>query len=65
MDSPDLTRLPAADPSRAYRYRDGLYAADLVTAALVHLDFFSWLAVQPGISRGSAATSDSPSDRPM
>lgn len=47
VDSPDLTRLPAADPSRAYRYRDGLYAADLVTAALVHLDFFSWLADNP------------------
>ncbi|WP_367872016.1 methyltransferase [Luteolibacter sp. Populi] len=47
MDSPDLTRIPAADPSRAYRYRDGLYAADLVTAALVHLDFFTWLAANP------------------
>lgn len=47
MTAVDLTRLPAADPSRAYRYRDGLYAADLVTAALVHLDFFSWLAEHP------------------
>lgn len=43
----DLTRIPAADPLRAYRYRDGLYAADLVTAALVHLDFFTWLAANP------------------
>lgn len=43
----DLTRLPEADPLRAYRYRDGLHAADLVTAALVHLDFFSWLADHP------------------
>lgn len=47
MIPPDLTRIPAADPLRAYRYRDGLYAADLVAAALVHLDFFSWLAANP------------------
>ncbi|WP_035616052.1 methyltransferase [Haloferula sp. BvORR071] len=47
MNDVNLTRLPAADPSRAYRYRDGLYAADLVTAALVHLDFFTWLAAHP------------------
>lgn len=43
----NLTRLPGADPIRAYRYRDGLYAGDLVTAALVHLDFFTWLAENP------------------
>ncbi|HEY6168785.1 MAG TPA: methyltransferase, partial [Verrucomicrobiae bacterium] len=30
-----------------YRYRDGLYAADLLTAAVVHFDFFSWLAGKP------------------
>jgi len=47
MTPVDLTRLPAADPLRAYRYRDGLHAADLVTAALVHLDFFTWLAAHP------------------
>lgn len=47
MNPPDLTRLPEADPLRAYRYRDGLYAADLVTAALVHLDFFTWLGSNP------------------
>jgi len=47
MIPPDLTRIPTADPLRAYRYRDGLYAADLVAAALVHLDFFSWLAANP------------------
>jgi len=46
----DLTRPPHADPTRAYRYRDGLYAADLLTAALVHLDFFTWLAAHPSTS---------------
>ncbi len=43
----DLTHPPHADPLRAYRNRDGLYGADLVTAALVHLDFFTWLAAHP------------------
>lgn len=47
MAETDLTHLPHADPSRAYRNRDGLYGADLVTAALVHLDFFTWLAAHP------------------
>jgi SAM-dependent methyltransferase len=47
MEATDLRRIPSSDPLRAYRYRDGLYAADLVTAALVHLDFFTWLAANP------------------
>ena len=44
---PELTRAPATDPLSIYRYRDGLYAVDLITAAL-RLDFFSWLAAHPG-----------------
>lgn len=43
----DLTAAPSTDPIRAYRYRDGLYAADFVTAAVVHLDFFTWLHAHP------------------
>jgi len=43
----DLTAAPATDPLNIYRYRDGLYAVDLVTAAL-SVDFFSTLAAQPG-----------------
>jgi 3-hydroxy-5-methyl-1-naphthoate 3-O-methyltransferase len=38
---------PETDPTSIYRYRDGLYAADLLTAALSHLDFFTWLNEQP------------------
>jgi hypothetical protein len=44
------TRLPAppaTDPTPVYRHRDGLYAADLVTAGLVWLDVFSHLDRQP------------------
>lgn len=44
----DLTQFPRTDPTRAYHYRDGLYAADLIAAALVRFDFFSVLARQPG-----------------
>lgn len=44
---PDLLRQPATDPTSIYRYRDGLYAVDLLTAALCHLDLFSWLAEHP------------------
>jgi predicted O-methyltransferase YrrM len=47
MATPDLTLVPRTDPLEIYRYRDGLYAADLLTAAVVHLDFFSWLAANP------------------
>src|SRR5688572_26591908 len=39
----DLTKGPVTDPISVYRWRDGLYAADLLTCALVHLDFFSWV----------------------
>jgi SAM-dependent methyltransferase len=45
--SHDLTLLPANDPLEIYRLRDGLYAVDLLGAALVHFDFFTWLANHP------------------
>lgn len=43
----DLLRHPLTDPTSIYRYRDGLYAADLLTAAICHLDFFNWLGEHP------------------
>ena len=43
----DLTTTPQSDPLGIYRYRDGLYAVDLLIAAIVHLDFFTWLAARP------------------
>ena len=43
----DLTTAPQTDPLKIYRYRDGLYAVDLITAALTEFDFFSWLAEHP------------------
>lgn len=47
MHTNDLSAVPLSDPSRAYHYRDGLYAADLIAAALVHFDLFTALAHQP------------------
>ena len=47
MASIDLRTAPATDPLELYRLRDGFYATDLLAAALVHLDFFSWLAEHP------------------
>src|SRR5437764_10376178 len=43
----DLIEHPTTDPTPIYRYRDGLYAADLLTAALSHLDLFTWLNKHP------------------
>ncbi len=39
---------PTTDPTHLYRYRDGLYAVDLLTAAIVHFDLFSYLRDHPG-----------------
>lgn len=43
----DLLASPATSPLSLYRYRDGLYAADLLAAAIVECDLFTWLAAQP------------------
>lgn len=42
-----LTQSPLTDPTQIYRYRDGLYAEDMLIAGIVWLDLFSWLAQQP------------------
>jgi predicted O-methyltransferase YrrM len=43
----DLSLSPSTDPLEIYRYRDGLYAVDLLTAAIVEFDLFTWLADHP------------------
>ncbi len=47
MALPDLTIAPQTDPIEIYRLRDGIYATDLLGAALVYFDFFTWLAEHP------------------
>ena len=44
----DLLRLPETDPLKIYRYRDGLFGVEMLITAVVHFDFFTWLATQPG-----------------
>ena len=42
MSAPlDLTRAPATDPLGIYRFRDGLYAVDLIAAAITEFDLFT------------------------
>ena len=50
----DLTSAPATDPTSIYRYRDCLYGADMVTAAL-SVDFFTWLSENPSSLEGICA----------
>jgi SAM-dependent methyltransferase len=47
MPPPNLTLTPHTDPVEIYRLRDGFYATDLLGAALVYFDFFTWLAGHP------------------
>jgi 3-hydroxy-5-methyl-1-naphthoate 3-O-methyltransferase len=43
----ELTRSPTTDPTQVYRYRDGLYAQDMLIVGIVWLDLFSWLEKNP------------------
>jgi hypothetical protein len=43
----DLRTVPHTDPVDIYRVRDGMYASDMLLAAIVHLDLFSWLQTNP------------------
>jgi SAM-dependent methyltransferase len=47
-----LTRVPSTDPTQIYRYRDGLYAEDMLLTGIVWLDLFSWLAEHPSDQHG-------------
>jgi len=44
----DLTKMPGTDPAQLLRYRDRQYAAELLAAAIIHLDLFTWLAEYEG-----------------
>lgn len=44
----DLKTLPTTDPAQILRYRDRQYAAELLAAAIAHVDFFNWLNENPG-----------------
>ncbi|HAM70431.1 MAG TPA: methyltransferase [Verrucomicrobiales bacterium] len=48
----DLTTPPSSDPLQLYRHRDAIYSTDLLAAALVWLDFFTWLTGCPSTLDG-------------
>lgn len=50
-----LTAAPWTDPTTLYRYRDALYAEDLLIVGLVHLDLFTRLAAEPTGTEGLCA----------
>jgi len=52
MNLQDLRLAPRTDPTLIYRYRDGLYAVDLLTTAIAWLDFFTWLSENPSDLEG-------------
>jgi 3-hydroxy-5-methyl-1-naphthoate 3-O-methyltransferase len=47
MNPVDFSHPPESDPTKILRYRDGLYAVELLAAAICELDFFTWLAKRP------------------
>lgn len=59
----DLKLIPNADPLSIYRYRDGLYAADLLACAIISLDLFSWLHSHPS-SKADICNQFSIAERP-
>ncbi len=50
--SNELAQQPVTDPTQIYRYRDGLYAQDMLIVGIVWLDLFSWLARHPSSKEG-------------
>lgn len=46
----DLTQIPSSDPSVILRYRDRQYAADLIAAAILEFDLFSFIGERSGVN---------------
>lgn len=62
-----MPELPSkSDPFRLLRYRDGQYAAELLAAALLHLDLFTWMdqagSVDTSSIRGRFQLAERPTD---
>jgi SAM-dependent methyltransferase len=64
MTTPDLRTPPSTDPALILRYRDRQYAAELLAAAIVHLDLFTWLDTHPGINSDALRAHFNLSPRP-
>jgi hypothetical protein len=51
-----LAILPATDPAQILRLRDRQYGAELIAAALMHFDFFSWMDQNAGVTDAQICT---------
>lgn len=43
----DLTRLPETNPTELFRVRDDIYGPEMLGAAVIGIDLFTWLAKSP------------------
>ncbi len=50
LSSFNLSQPPTSDPATILRFRDRQYAADLIAAAILEFDLFTFLGQRPGIS---------------
>ncbi|WP_193211395.1 methyltransferase [Luteolibacter marinus] len=64
MTSP-LASLPTTDPGGIIQLRDRQFAAELIAAALLHFDLFSWLGEHEGVTPDDVATHFGFADRPL
>ena len=53
------------DPTSLYRLRDGVYAPDLLIAAVAELDFFSWLAGRESVDKATICDELGLAERPV
>ncbi len=61
----DLARIPKTNPAEILHQRDGIYAPELLAAAILGLDLFSWLAKTPAQAAticGSLGLAERPAD---
>jgi 3-hydroxy-5-methyl-1-naphthoate 3-O-methyltransferase len=59
-----LPSVGVPDPTVLYRVRDGVYAADLLIAAVAELDLFTWLATHGPMSAADLRTGLGLAERP-
>jgi predicted O-methyltransferase YrrM len=62
--NPVLTTPPTSDSAQILRYRDRQYAADLIGAAILHFDLFTWFRDHPGASLGEVCAHFGWTERP-
>lgn len=56
---------PTTDPAHILQLRDRQYAAELISVALLHADFFTWLSENDGASPSTAAEHFGYQSRPL